>query len=105
MLQVSTNERRRFGRRSCRVHGWVHPNRHTRVSCIMTNYSRGGASLTLSEAAPLTHRFQLTFDGMTHAVDCELRHDGENNGVVGVEFVANRPEQVAAIDELLARFT
>ncbi|MBL8567227.1 MAG: PilZ domain-containing protein [Hyphomicrobiaceae bacterium] len=104
MLQVSPSERRRFGRRSCRVHGWVHPNRHTRAPCVMTDYSRGGARLTLSEGTQLPSRFQLTFDGMTRAVDCELRHDGESNGIVGVEFVANRAEQIAAIDELLARF-
>ncbi len=103
MLQGSASERRRFGRRSCRVHGWAHPNRHTRAPCIMTDYSLGGATLTLPEGTVLPSRFRLTFDGLQNPIDCELRHDGENAGFVGVEFVCNRPEQTRAVEDMLAR--
>lgn len=93
-------DRRRFGRRSVRVHGWAHPSRHVRIPCVMTDFSRGGATLTLPEGTHLPSRFQLSFEGVAAPIDCEVRHG--TDGVVGVEFASSRPQQAEALDQLFA---
>lgn len=97
---AAAHDRRRFGRRSVRVHGWAHPSRHVRIPCVMTEFSRGGATITLPEGTHLPGRFQLSFDALDEPLDCEIRHG--HDGVFGVEFLASLPEQGAALDRLVA---
>ena len=92
-------ERRRFGRRSCRVHGWIRANRRARIPCVMTDVSAGGARLAVSEAVRLPHRFLLSFDGLDWLIPCEVRHDAP--GIFGVEFSSRRRGQEVGIDKLL----
>lgn len=82
------DERRRFGRRHSRVHGWVTLNRRSRIPCVMTDYSEGGARLALAEAAILPPRFLISFDGFAGAIYCELRHASMDQA--GVAFSQNQ---------------
>lgn len=96
-------ERRQFGRRSTRVHCWLRPNRRTRIACIMTDYSLGGARLVIEQPIRLPLRFGLCFDGFDEPITCEARH--ESAGVIGVEFVRARDrrgsELTAVTEDLL----
>jgi hypothetical protein len=96
------DERRRFGRRRCRVHGWVHLNLSTRIPCVMTDYSVGGARLQFSQSMALPHRFYICFDGFLGAIRCEVRHTVVSE--VGVEFCQARstgPVKSRQVSELL----
>ena len=82
------DERRRFGRRRCRVHGWVHLNLRTRIPCVMTDYSVGGARLRFMQSMVLPNRFYICFDGFLGAIRCEVRHAVVSE--VGIEFCEAR---------------
>lgn len=91
-------ERRRFGRRSCRVHGWVRLNRRTRIPCVMTDYSQSGARLHLAVPTILPLRIWICFDGFDRAIPCEIRH--VHDVEVGVEF--RQPSQRRSRDANVA---
>lgn len=103
MQACATIERRRFGRRSCRVHGWIRTARRKRVPCIMTDYSQGGARLDIIDTGVVPRCFTLSFDGLGTDIYCEVRHEGSD--AIGVEFARRRgqkPEDAtAAVDALL----
>lgn len=101
--RIEVSERRRFGRRACRAHGWIHVKHHSRIACVVTDVSEGGALLTHDPGMRLPSRFALEFDGLDARIDCEVRHGGD--GTTGVEFVNRNWQSDAppppAIAELL----
>lgn len=82
--QIVGAERRRFGRRPCRVKGWIVPPRQSSIPCVLSDFSEGGARIELEAAAKLPARFDLRVEGLATVVPCELRHS--NGRTIGVEF-------------------
>ena len=88
-------ERRQFGRRWCRVHGWICVDGGPRVACRVTNFSEGGALLEIDHAFAMPDRFRLIIDAVGFDVLSEIRH--RRGGVVGVSFVRPDTEKVEAV--------
>ena len=91
-------ERRQFGRRWCRVHGWICVDGGPRVACRVTNFSEGGALLEIDHAFAMPDRFRLIIDAVGFDVLSEIRH--RRGGVVGVSFVPearDHPEKIRIV--------
>ncbi|MBX9925483.1 MAG: PilZ domain-containing protein [Hyphomicrobiaceae bacterium] len=80
-------ERRKFGRKPCRVKALIKAARGEPISCLVLDYSEGGARLELSSAAKLPPQFDLCFDELNLVIPCELRH--MFGRTAGIQFSEN----------------
>ena len=79
------SERRAFGRRDSCIRAVIHVAGRPPLHCIVRNFSRGGASLELSEPLGVEATLRIVID--QHGVDamCEVRHQSGVN--MGVRFL------------------
>jgi hypothetical protein len=85
-------ERRQFGRRSTVWHAWVLLNGRPRVTCIVRNFSVGGALLEFLDSPPPVQNFKLAIEHLDFKTHCDVRH--RNGTAVGVYF----PHEVRDFD-------
>ena len=78
-------ERREFGRRWSRVHGWICIDGRPRVPCIVRNFSEGGALLQHEPHISPPTLFRLVIDAAKFEIGCEVRH--RQPGSAGVRFM------------------
>lgn len=88
-------DKREFGRRWSRVHGWICVEGRPRVACTVRNYSDGGAFLLFDPGYNPPDLFRLVVEAADLTIGCEVRH--RHDGSAGVRFL---PE--AILQRLLA---
>lgn len=83
-MQNSLSERRQFGRRTTRTHGWIELPGRPRQTCIVRNLSRDGALIELLEDGLLPFKFRLAMGAPEEIVICQACHQDRN--LLGVQF-------------------
>ncbi len=78
-------DRRQFGRRNTRLHGWVVVEGRPRMACLVRNVSDGGALLEFPAPKSMPFRFTLVIDCKGFEALCETRHHKDH--WMGVRFV------------------
>ena len=100
-----SSDRRQFGRRWSRVHGWICIDGRPRMACHVRNFSEGGALLMVEQPLALPYTFLLEVEAIDFKIGCELRHRSENN--IRVRFTSadlvSEIGPIWAIDEVMAR--
>lgn len=78
-------ERRQFGRRETRLHGWIMIEGRPRMAVVVRNVSEGGALLECQVPRSLPFHFSLVIECKGFQALCEVRHKTEQQ--MGVQFV------------------
>ena len=78
------SDRRQFGRRWTKMHGWVCVDGRPRIPCVVQNFSETGALLELVSGDPLPKQFVLAIDATKFRTGCEVMR--ELPGMIGVKF-------------------
>lgn len=78
-------ERRKFGRKACRVPATVKTARNETIPCVLLDFSEGGARLEFVAPVKLNGQFDLVISQLALAVPCQLRH--AFGRTVGIEFI------------------
>ena len=80
------HDRRAFGRRESCIRAIVYVSGRPPVHAIVRNYSRGGALLELTEAAPTAETLRLVIESQDIDAMCDVRH--RNGTSLGVRFLS-----------------
>ncbi|MBI1386501.1 MAG: hypothetical protein GC150_16455 [Rhizobiales bacterium] len=75
-------DRRRFGRRTTSLHGWVRVRGLPAIACMVRNVSQKGALLVLDRVVRLPYFFELEIEVLEFRGPVEIRH--QSGARVGV---------------------
>lgn len=78
-------ERRKFGRKECRVPATIKTARNETIPCVLLDFSEGGARLEFAAPVKLNGQFDLVISQLALAVPCQLRH--AFGRTIGIEFI------------------
>jgi hypothetical protein len=84
-MQLRPTERREFGRRPCRIAGWIRTRQADLTACIVLDHSAGGAFLALDDPQVLPQRLVLVFPEHGIEILADARHRSRIG--IGVQFV------------------
>lgn len=93
-IDPQTQERRNAPRREVRLAAKAGLRYDAPVACVVRNISAMGALIEFPEAVTVPKTFRITIDSAMFSAECELRH--QNGSTVGVMFISNRMEALAA---------
>ena len=83
---VKRNGRRKFGRRNSSEQAWITALGVSRLSCIVSNLSEGGALLEFEQEVPTANRFFLITKDWLEGKKCQVVRK-QSNTMIGVQFI------------------